>query len=267
MPDETVPGSVRIERDARGVATLALDRPDKHNALDAATIDALAAAARALDRDAAVRVVVLAGTGASFCAGGDLGWMRAQADATREDRLAEARRLAGMLGTLDRLSKPLIARVQGPAYGGGLGLMAVADCTLIARPGRFAFTEVRLGLTPATISPYVAARLGRARMREVFFSGRSFDADTAVRLGLGARAVEPDDLDAAVAAEVEAYLAAAPGAVVAAKALAGRLAPGPDEASVAMTCAALADAWETPEAAEGIAAFFEKRRPSWREDA
>jgi methylglutaconyl-CoA hydratase len=256
---------LRVETDARGVATVTLARPERHNALDAATMDALSEAAARLGGDPAVRVVVLAGEGESFCAGADLGWMRAQAEATREGRIREARRLADMLGRLDRLAKPLIARVQGPAYGGGLGLMAVADCALLARPGRFAFTEVRLGLIPATISPYVLSRMGRSRARQVFFSGRSFDADTAVGLGLAAAAVEPQGLDEVVGREVAAYLAAAPGAVARSKALAERLLPGPDEATVALTCEALADAWETAEAAEGIAAFFDKRRPGWRE--
>lgn len=260
MTDERL----EIKTDARGIATVTLARPERHNALDAATMDALDAAAARLDADGEVRAVVLAAGGESFCAGADLGWMRAQAEATREGRIREARRIASMLGRLDRLSKPLIARVQGPAYGGGLGLMAVADVAIVARPGRFAFTEARLGLIPATIGPYVVPRMGRTGTRRVFFTGRTFDAAEAVALGLAARAVDRDDLDAAVEAEVAACLACAPGAVARAKALAARLAPGPDEAAIEASIEALADAWEDPEAAEGIAAFFEKRRPAWR---
>ncbi|MEM7497741.1 MAG: crotonase/enoyl-CoA hydratase family protein [Pseudomonadota bacterium] len=257
-------GTIKIETDDRGVATLTLDRPERHNALDAATIAALHEAATRLGADDAVRVVVLTGAGESFSAGADLGWMRAQAEATRAGRIVEARKLADMLGALDALPKPLIARVNGQAYGGGLGLMAVSDIAILERPGRFSFSEVRLGLTPATISPYVVRRMSGLRGREVFFSGRVFDADDAVRLGLAARAVERDALDGAIDAEIAPVLAAAPGAVAASKALLKRIAPGPDKATVDATIEALADRWETDEAAEGIAAFFEKRRPSWR---
>lgn len=257
-------GTIRIETDPRGVATITLDRPERHNALDAATIAALHEAAKTLGPDPSVRAVVLTGAGESFSAGADLGWMRAQAEATREGRIAEARKLADMLGALDALPKPLIARVNGQAYGGGLGLMAISDIAIIERPGRFSFSEVRLGLTPATIGPYVIKRMSGARGREVFFSGRVFDADEAVRLGLGARAVEPGTLDAAIETEIAPFLVAAPGAVAASKALLKRIAPGPDAATVDATIEALADRWETDEAAEGIAAFFEKRRPKWR---
>lgn len=250
--------------DDRGVATLTLNRPEKHNALNAVLIDALADAAADIQASSSVRVVVLAAAGESFCAGGDLDWMRAQAAATRAGRIAEARRLASMLGALDSLSKPLIARVQGQAYGGGLGLMSVCDTVIAAGPGRFAFTETRLGLTPATISPYVVKRMGEAKARGVFGSGRVFDAAEAVHLGLIARAVAAEALDAAVEAEITPYLAAAPGAVAAAKALIRSVSPGPDSAMVDRTIEALADRWETAEAKEGIAAFFEKRRPGWR---
>ncbi|MEL7348174.1 MAG: crotonase/enoyl-CoA hydratase family protein [Pseudomonadota bacterium] len=249
--------------DGRGVTTLTLNRPEKHNALDSALITALAEAAAAIAADDSVRVVVLTGAGESFCAGGDLAWMKAQAAATRAERIAEATRLASMLGTLDRLPRPLIARVQGQAYGGGLGLMSVSDTVIAARPGRFAFTETRLGLTPATIAPYVIRRMEIAKAREVFGCTKAFDAEEAVRLGLVTRAVEGTDLDAAVEAEVAPYLTAAPGAVRASKALLHALSPGPDEATVAMTIEALAERWETAEAQEGIAAFFERRRPRW----
>ena len=251
------------ERDARGVVTLTMNRPDRHNAMNAELITALAEAAAAIEADPSVRAVVLAGAGRSFSAGGDLAWMRAQAETDRAGRIAEATRLAAMLGALDRLSRPLIARVHGAAYGGGLGLMAVADASIVATGARFALTEVKLGLIPATIGPYVVPRLGRARAREVFFSGQGFGAADAVRLGLAAEAVDPGDLDAAVEGRLAPYLAAAPGAVAAAKDMVQRLAPGPDAATVAASIEALADRWETPEAAEGIEAFFARRSPSW----
>ncbi len=249
--------------DPRGVATLALNRPDKHNALSARMIDELTEAAAQLAADGSVRVVVLTGAGASFCAGGDLGWMQAQIAATGPERAEGARRLAGMLGALNSLPKPLIGRIQGPAYGGGIGMMAVCDVAVGALGARFGLTETRLGLIPATIGPYVLARMGEAMARRVFMSARLFDAAEAVTLGLLARAVPSEELDAAVEAEVRPYLACAPGAVAAAKALTLRLGGGIDAGAVEHSIARLVAAWEGDEAAEGIAAFFGKRKARW----
>ncbi len=258
-----MPETIRIETDARGVATLTLARAEKRNALSARMIAELHAAADALAADPAVRVVVMTGEGDHFCAGGDLAWMRAQREVDRETRLAEAMRLARMLGALNRLPKPLIGRINGPAYGGGMGMMSVCDVALTVEDARFGFTEVRLGLIPATISPYVIARMGEAKARRVFFSARLFDAAEARELGLVARVTTPEALDAAVEAEVAPYLAAAPEAVAASKALVQALGPQVTEAVMADTARRLADAWETASAEEGIAAFFEKRRPVW----
>jgi len=254
---------IRVETDARGIARLTLTRTDTHNAMDAAMIDALADAAATLGADRAVRAVVLAAEGPSFCAGGDLGWMRAQAAATRADRLTEARRLAAMLMALHRLPKPLLARVQGPAYGGGLGLIAVADAAIAAESARFALTETRLGLIPATIGPYVLARLGNGPARRHFFSPRPFGATEGVAMGLLSAAVPPAGLDDAVETEIAPLLTAAPGAVAEAKALAQRLGGAIPDDAVEASVTALADRWETPEAAEGIDAFFAKRKPGW----
>jgi len=258
--------TIRLECDARGVATLTLDRPDKHNALNATMIADLAAAARQIAADPAVRVVVLSGAGASFCAGGDLGWMRQQMEADRATRIAEALTLARMLRMLNELPKPLIARVNGQAYGGGIGMISVCDASVAAQGAKFGLTEVRLGLIPATISPYVVARLSPPRAREVFFSGRVFGAEEALRIGLITRAVAPEALDAAVEAEIAPYLSAAPGAVAASKALVRRFSPPIGEAELEATAAALADQWETAEADEGIAAFFARRAPGWRQE-
>jgi len=255
--------SITLETDDRGVARLTLNRPGRHNVLSGAMCDELTDAAARLDADAGVRVVVLTGAGRSFCAGGDLDWMRAQFAASRAGRMAEARRLAGMLGALNALSKPLIGRVNGAAYGGGVGLASVCDAVVADAGARFALTETRLGLIPATISPYVLARIGEGRARAVFFSGRSFDAAEAHGLGLVTRVAPADGLDAAVEAEVTPYFATAPAAVAAAKRLARSLGPVIDEAAVEATIARLADTWETPEAQAGIAAFLEKRPPPW----
>jgi methylglutaconyl-CoA hydratase len=255
--------TLTISTDPRGVATLTLNLPEKHNALAPAMIADLHAVADRLAADDGVRVVVLTGAGKSFCAGGDLAWMSEQFRATREQRMAEARKLARMLGALNELPKPLIGRVNGQAYGGGMGMLSVCDVAVAVETARFGFTEARLGLVPATISPYVLARMGEGMARRVFMSARLFDADEARALGLVARVVPADGLDAAVEAEVAPYLACAPGAVAASKRLARSLGPAIDEAAVERTIAALADAWEAPEAREGVGAFFEKRRPRW----
>jgi len=260
MPDYS---TITVATDDRGVATLTLARPERHNSMNAAMIADLSAAAAALGADPAVRVVVLTGQGASFCAGGDLGWMRDQMTADRTTRMAEARLLAGMLGALNTLPKPLIGRVNGQAYGGGIGMMSVCDVAIGATGAKFGLTEVKLGLIPATISPYVLARMGEGMARRVFMSARLFDAAEAVTLGLLARAVEPEALDGAIEAEIRPYLKAAPAAVAAAKALARSLGPRIDDAVIEDTIRRLADTWETASATEGIAAFFEKRAPVW----
>jgi methylglutaconyl-CoA hydratase len=258
--------TVRVETDARGVARLTLARAEKHNALSAAMIGEITEAAAELGADPGVRVVVLAAEGASFCAGGDLGWMRAQMEADPATRGAEARKLAEMLRTLNELPKPLVARVQGNAFGGGVGMLSVCDVAVGADTATMGLTETRLGLIPATIGPYVVARMGEPAARRVFFSARLFGAEEAVRLGLLARAVPAADLDAAVEAEVAPYLACAPGAVAAAKRLVRDLGPRIDDAVIDATIAALVRAWEGDEAPEGIAAFFEKRKPRWAVD-
>ncbi|WP_172293727.1 crotonase/enoyl-CoA hydratase family protein [Pseudoruegeria sp. HB172150] len=256
-------GTIRIETDARGIATLSLARAEKHNAMSAEMIEALTEAAATLGDDPKVRAVILAGDGPTFCAGGDLGWMKAQMEADRSARMAEARKLAEMLRALDRMPKPLIGRIHGNAFGGGVGLASVCDVAIGTPAVKMGLTETRLGVIPATIGPYVAARVGPGALRAVFFSGQRFDAQEALRLGLLTRCVPPDDLDAAVAAEAEAYLACAPGAVAAAKALLRGFAPPVDDALLDRTVAALADVWETEEAAAGIAAFFDRRPAPW----
>ena len=254
---------IRIETDARGIAQLTLATPDRHNVLSAEMIGALDEAADRLGADPAVRVVVLQAEGDSFCAGGDLGWMRAQMAADARARRAAAQALAGMLGKLNRLPKPLIGRIHGAAYGGGVGLACVCDVAIAAEGARFGLTETRLGLIPATIGPYVVARMGEAASRQVFYSGRRFGAEEAARLGIVARVVAPEDLDAAVEAEATPYLDCAPGAVAAAKALALRLGGAAGQEEIDASVEALVAQWEGAEAPEGIAAFFERRKPSW----
>lgn len=255
--------TIVIETDARGVAQLRLARPEKHNALSAQMIADLTDAAGKLGADDAVRAVVLSGEGRTFCAGGDLTWMKAQIEADRQGRMTEARKLAGMLGALNAMPKPLIGRIHGGAFGGGVGMACICDVAIAATDTKFGFTETRLGLIPATIGPYVLARMGESNVRQVFMSARVFNAVDAARLGIVAAAVPAADLDAAVEVEIEPYLSVAPGAVGRAKALARFLGPRIDEETVDETIKRLADSWETEEAAEGIAAFLEKRKPRW----
>lgn len=255
--------TVTLETDARGVATLTLNRPEKHNAMSAQMLADLSAAAAHLAKDDAVRVVVLTAAGKTFCAGGDLGWMQAQMAADPETRFVEARKLAEMLQALNTLPKPVIGALQGNAFGGGVGMASVCDIAIGVDSLRMGLTETRLGLIPATIGPYVVARMGEARARRVFMSARLFGAAEAVDLGLLAKAVPADQLADAVEAEVLPYLSCAPGAVASAKQLVRDLGPKVDDAAIDMTIQALVDRWETDEAREGIGAFFDKRKPAW----
>jgi methylglutaconyl-CoA hydratase len=257
---------VTIDADPRGVARLTLNRPDKHNALSSDLIAALTDAARRLAADDDVRVVVLAGAGKSFCAGGDLRWMQAQMAADAATRASEAGKLADMLEALNALPKPVIGRVHGNAFGGGVGLACVCDVTIGVQGVRLGLTETKLGLIPATIGPHVLARMGEAKARRVFFSSRLFDADEAVTLGILAKSVPADDLDAAIEAEVTPYLACAPGAVAEAKALVRSLGAGITESARQDSVSALVKRWESDEARDGVAAFFDKRAPFWIAD-
>ncbi|MCK0120881.1 crotonase/enoyl-CoA hydratase family protein [Loktanella sp. F6476L] len=254
---------VKLAVDARGVATVSLARSEKRNALSAQMMDELTQMAAQLDADDAVRVVVLAAEGGVFCAGGDLGWMRAQMEADDAARTVEARRIAGMLQALNSMTKPLIGRVHADAFGGGVGICCVCDVVVASEAATFGLTETKLGLIPATIGPYVMARMGEGRARQVFMSSRRFDAHEAKDLGIVSRVVANADLDAAIAREVDPYLACAPGAVAAAKAYARSYGSKIDAATMDRSIAALLAQWASDEAQEGIAAFFEKRKPRW----
>lgn len=252
----------RIDMDPRGVATLWLARAEKRNALNAEMMTELTQAAQDLGTDPTVRVVVLRGEGETFCAGGDLGWMRAQMEADRAMRMAEAGRIASMLSALNTMPKPLIGVAEGNAFGGGLGMLAICDVALAVDGAKFGLTEPRLGLIPATIGPYIVARLG-PMAREVFYSARIFDGAEACRLGLLAKTITREGIEAAIEVETTPYLSVAPGAVASAKALALGLGLGVSPEAIAHSATALADQWETAEARDGITAFFEKRRPPW----
>lgn len=250
---------VRAERDG-AVVTLTLDRPDRRNALDPSLLTSLADAMDDLSGDDTVRIVVLTGAGSAFSAGADLDWMRASRTLSSAENRSDAAAMAEAFDVVDRCPKAVIARVNGPAIGGGAGLVACADVAVAVAGTRFAFAEVRLGLLPATIAPYVVRAIGPGHARELFTSGRPFEAEEARSLGLVHRVVAPDDLDAAVAISVENFLACAPGAVAANKRLVRDL-----TASLALTDLPdrIAEARAGSEGQEGLEAFVEKRDPTW----
>lgn len=259
--------TISVSVDDRKIARLVLNRPDKRNAMSANMIAELTDFSLSVSGNSGIRAVVLSGAGDIFCAGGDLEWMKAQIDANREQRMRSARKLAQMLHALNAIPVPLIGRVHGGAFGGGVGLLCVCDVAVADADSRFGLTETRLGLIPATIGPYVVARLGEGLARRIFMSGRIFGAQEAALLGLVARSVSSAELDDAVEAEILPYLTAAPGAVGAAKALVRTLGAPIDDAVIDATIRRLADIWEADEASEGIAAFLNRRPAPWSNNA
>ncbi|MEZ5456366.1 MAG: enoyl-CoA hydratase-related protein [Lysobacteraceae bacterium] len=257
------PLSVRI---AAGVATLTLQRAKIHNAFDDVLIAALIDVLRDIENDEDVRVVVLTGSGSSFSAGADLTWMKRMAQASEKENRRDARQLAKLMRILNHLTLPTIARINGPALGGGVGLVACCDIAIASEDARFGLTEVRLGLVPAVISPYVIDAIGARQARRLFQTGQVFDAREAERIGLVHRCVAAADLDAAVAAEIERLLAAGPVAVREAKALVQRIAypdskhrRAVDEENAELIAALRV----SPEGQEGLQAFFERRPAQW----
>lgn len=245
------------------VATLTLSRPEIHNAFDERLLAELTRAAEDLAVDQSVKVVVLTGAGKSFCAGADLDWMKRMAGFTQEQNLDDARGLARCLRALYELPQPLVGRVQGPVIGGGMGLVAVCDIVIAVPDAVFGFSEVRLGLSPACIAPYVIRRIGDSACRELFLTGDRFDASAALRLGLVHRLSEPDDLDQAVIALVRVLLANGQRAMASCKELLQRV-PGMtlDDAGL-YTAEVIAGLRSGQEGREGVSSFLERRKPSW----
>ncbi len=260
--------AVRLERGGPGdaVARVTLARPDVHNAFDASTIAELRTTFAALSRDAPtdLRVVVLTGDGPSFCAGADIAWMRAAMQLDVEGNEGDAMAMADMFETIDSCPVPVIARVQGAALGGGMGLCAVSDLVIAESGARFGFTETRLGILPAVIAPFVIAKIGESQARALFPGGRRFDAVRAQRIGLVHEVVEGDDaLDAAVETAVADVLAAGPTAARAAKAIVREVRGLGHGAAKWHTARGIARQRVSAEAREGFSAFDEKRRPAW----
>ena len=255
---------ILLTSDPRGVATVTLNRPQVHNAFDDQVIAELTATLRKVDADAGVRVVVLASTGKSFSAGADLGWMKRMALYSQEQNLEDARGLAALMSTLDRLVKPTVALVQGPAYGGGVGLVACCDIAVAVDTVSFALTEARLGLIPAVIGPYVAAAIGARACRRYFLTSERFDAAQALRLGLVHRVVPAAELAAAGEATIKTLLDCGPQAQAECKAFIRRVAHGPvDDAMVEHSALTIARIRASAEGKEGVGAFLEKRKAGW----
>jgi methylglutaconyl-CoA hydratase len=248
-----------------GCATVWLNRPQRHNAFHDGLLSELSRCLAQLSQDATVRVIVLAGRGRNFCSGADLEWMQRQANADYDGNLEDARRLAWMLRTLAQSPKPTVARVHGVALGGGMGLVAACDIALATSDASFGTTEVRLGLTPSTIAPYVVGAIGERAARRYFLSGERFDAAEALRIGLVQEAVSADQLDGRLGGLVDALRSAGPQAQAHCKRLLAQLrGQDPFDPEVAeQTARSIAEVRAGAEAREGIAAFFAKRKPSW----
>ena len=248
-----------------GVAHVALDRPDRHNAFDEGLIAALTTTFNVLGIDPMVRAIVLSGNGKSFCAGADLDWMRRAAGFTEAENRADAMRLSDMLHAIDSCAKPVIARVHGNVAGGGVGLVACADMVVAVDGAQFRLSEVRLGLTPATISPFVVARIGSGQARRWFLTAEAFGATAAQAIGLVDEiAADADAAHAIVDGWLTALAACAPGAVADAKTLIADVAGRPITPDLrALTAARIAARRASAEGREGLAAFLEKRQPNW----
>jgi len=260
----TTEDSVILDIDPRGVAWLTINRPDIHNAFDDALINRLIQAIDAVQVDPQIRAMVLAAKGKSFSAGADLNWMRRMADYSAKENLADAMQLAKLMERLNQLTKPTIARVQGAAFGGGVGLVACCDMAVASDKALFSLSEVRLGLIPAVISPYVVAAIGERSSRRYFITAERFSAAQALQMGLLHEVVEADQLDDAVEALLGEILKGGPEAQAAAKQLVADVAFEPiNKALISETAQRITDIRASDEGKEGLNAFLQKRAPGW----
>ncbi len=256
--------TVLSQIDERGVATVTLNNPEKHNAFDDAIIAELTATFERIANKKTVRVMILAANGKSFSAGADLGWMKRMASYSYEDNLKDAKALATMLQTLNFLPLPTIARVQGGVFGGAVGLVSCCDMAVASPQASFSLSEVKIGLIPATISPYVIDAIGQRAARRYFTTAERFNAQTAAQLGLVSEVVEEEQLDNEISKLVDALLTNSPAAIVAAKKLVFDVAGQKiDDQLIAFTCEQIADIRVSTEGQEGLTAFLQKRKPAW----
>jgi methylglutaconyl-CoA hydratase len=260
-----MPDLLRVARSGP-LATVTMNRPDSHNALNADLIEALTRCFEELAEDQETRVVVLSGEGRSFCAGADIGYMRETVGLSYEENLEDARRLAMMFWTIDECPKPVVAKVLGAAMGGGAGLLAVADVVVADSEARFAFSEVRLGIGPVTIAPFVVRKIGTSHARSLFLTGERFDAERAREIGLVYRIVSRDGLDEAVEEKVGELLEGGPVAQATIKGLLRRLETTEPMDAPGLTARVISELRTGEEGQEGLAAFLEKREPGWRRE-
>lgn len=245
------------------VAHVRLARPDVRNAFNARLIAELTAAFEELGRDDAVRAIVLSGEGKVFCGGADISWMRSSLDLSYDENVADAQRMSDMFRAIDRCPKPVLGRIHGAALGGGAGLAAVCDIAVASSDAIFGFTEVKLGIIPAVISPFVLSKIGASHARALFLSGERFDAKRAQHIGLVHEVVIADTLDVCMERILNEILSAGPGAVAAAKALVPRVTEASYAESRDITAEAIARQRTTDEGQEGLRAFLERRKASW----
>src|SRR5438132_2331914 len=256
---------VLMVKDARVIATVTINRPNVRNAIDDTVIGLLTDAFMGLGADGGTRIVVLTGSGSAFCAGADLGWMRRMAAAGEGENLASAKTISAMLRALNELPKPTIARINGAAYAAGVGLIAACDIAVAVEAAVFSISEVRIGLVPSTIGPYVLAAIGARAARRYFLTGEPFSAADACRLGLVHKVVPQTGLDEAIEGVISALLAGGPHSQSRAKRLIAEIAGRPvDDALEALTVRSIAEARASPEGREGMEAFLNKRKPAWR---
>jgi len=257
------PTLLTVRRDGP-VAHLALARPEVRNAFNAELIAELRSAFERLDADAGVRAVVLSGAGKTFCGGADVNWMRASLDLTREANLEDARAMSRMFRTLDRLTKPVIGRIHGAALGGGAGLVACCDVAIASADALFGFTETKLGIMPAVISPFVLAKIGSSHARALALTGERFSAARALAIGLVHEVVATEaDLDAAIDRVTNEVRSASPTGITATKALFARVREEPYDATLETTAQAIAAQRTSAEGQDGLRAFLEKRPAAW----
>jgi methylglutaconyl-CoA hydratase len=250
--------------DDLGVARVRLNNPDKHNAFDDQIIDELTEAFVAIADNSNVRVMVLGSEGKSFSAGADLEWMKRMASYSYEENLRDASALALMLKTLNEIPQPTIARVQGAAFGGAVGLVSCCDMAVAASAASFSLSEVKIGLGPATISPYVIAAIGQRAVRRYFVTAERFDAHRAMEIGLVNEVVDAEQLDQEIDRLIDALLANGPEAILAAKRLVFDIAGKPiDQQLIDSTCETIAAIRVSEQGQEGLQAFLEKRKPHW----
>ena len=254
---------IKLLKLSDGVVSLALNRPGKRNALSENMIKELVTAINIIDNDKDCRLIKLEGEGEIFCAGGDLEWMKEQANSTREKRINEARKLAKMFRILNSVFKPILGVIRGDAYGGGIGLISICDYSISTSAAKFGLTESRLGLIPATISPYVISRIGESNCRDIFLSGEIFNAEKANKIGLVNEVVKPSDLENSVDSYISFFKKTSRQAVSSSKALIQTLRPKVSDKLIDETARRLADTWESSDAQKGIKGFLDKSKVIW----